>query len=53
VTVQVFGPDGEDVLEASRDLPVERHGTAAADFAADLRDRGAAELIERATEAAE
>jgi hydroxymethylbilane synthase len=53
VTVQVFGPDGEDVIEASRDLPVEQHGTAAAEFAADLRDRGAAELIDRAKEAAE
>jgi hydroxymethylbilane synthase len=52
VTVQVFGPDG-DLVEGSRDLPVERHATTAADFAADLRDRGAAELIQRATEAAE
>ncbi len=51
-TVQVFGPDG-DLVEASRDLPAEQHGTAAAAFAADLRDRGAAELIERATEEAE
>jgi hydroxymethylbilane synthase len=51
VTVQVFGPDGE-LVEGSRDLPVERHATAAAEFAADLRDRGAADLIDRATEAA-
>jgi hydroxymethylbilane synthase len=51
-TVQVFGPDG-DLVEASRDLPVEQHGTAAADFAADLRNRGAADLVERAAEAAE
>jgi hydroxymethylbilane synthase len=52
VTVQVFGPDG-DLVEGSRDLPVEKHATAAAAFAADLRDRGAADLIDRATEAAE
>jgi hydroxymethylbilane synthase len=51
-TVQVFGPDG-DLVKESRDLPVERHATAAVDFASDLRDRGAAELIERAAEAAE
>jgi hydroxymethylbilane synthase len=52
VTVQVFGPDG-DLVDGSRDLPVERHATAAAEFAATLRDRGAAELIEAAAEAAE
>jgi hydroxymethylbilane synthase len=51
-TVQVFGPDGDSIAR-SRDLPVERHATAAAEFAADLREQGAAELIERAAEAAE
>jgi hydroxymethylbilane synthase len=53
VTVQVFGPEGEECVEASRDLPVERHASAAADFAADLHDRGAGELIRQAAEAAE
>jgi hydroxymethylbilane synthase len=53
VTVQVFGPEGEECVEASRDLPVERHASAAADFAADLHDQGAGELIRQAAEAAE
>jgi hydroxymethylbilane synthase len=52
VTAQVFGPDG-DLVEGSRDLPVERHAAAAVEFAASLRERGAAELVERAAEAAE
>ena len=46
---QVLSADGEEVIEASRDLPVDDHARAAAEFAADLRERGAAELIERAT----
>ena len=51
---QVLGPDGEETVEATRDLPVTDHATAAADFAAELRDRGAAELIDAAeTTAAE
>ena len=49
---QVLGPDGEETVEATRDLPVTDHATAAADFAADLRERGAAELIEAAETAA-
>ncbi|WP_152039416.1 hydroxymethylbilane synthase [Salinigranum salinum] len=52
VRAQVFGPDGE-LVEGSRDLPVEKHATAAADFAAALRERGAADLIQRAAEANE
>jgi hydroxymethylbilane synthase len=52
VRAQVFGPDGE-LVEGSRDLPVEKHATAAADFAATLRERGAADLIRRAAEANE
>jgi hydroxymethylbilane synthase len=52
VTVQVFGPDGE-LVSASRDLPVDRHAAAAVDFAGALRDRGAADLIQRAAEDAE
>ena len=42
-----------DVPRTRVETTVERHASAAADFAADLRERGAAELIERATEAAE
>ncbi|RJX51404.1 hydroxymethylbilane synthase [Halonotius pteroides] len=49
---QVRGPDGEETVEATRDLPVTDHAAAAADFAADLRGRGAAELIEAAETAA-
>jgi len=49
---QVLGPDGEETVEATQDLPVTDHATAAADFAADLRERGAAELIEAAETAA-
>jgi len=46
--VQVLGPAGEETVEATRDLSVTDHAAAAADFAADLRERGAAELIEAA-----
>ena len=45
---QVLGPAGEEAVEATRDLSVTDHAAAAADFAADLRERGAAELIEAA-----
>lgn len=48
VDVQVFSQDGEQVIEATRDLPVENHVAAATDLAADLADRGAADLIEAA-----
>jgi hydroxymethylbilane synthase len=46
--VQVLSPDGERVVDATRDLPSERHMTAARDLAAELREEGAAELIEEA-----
>jgi len=46
--VQVLGPEGEETVEATRDLPVTEHAEAAAEFAAELRDRGAAELIDAA-----
>ena len=46
--VQVLGPEGEETVEATRDLPVTDHAEAAADFAAELRERGAAELIDAA-----
>ena len=49
---QVLGPDGAETVAETRDLPVADHATAAAGFAADLRERGAAELIEAAAAAA-
>lgn len=52
-TVAVFDRDGEEAIEASRDLPVERHPQASREFARDLADRGAAELIEAAGREAE
>jgi hydroxymethylbilane synthase len=48
VIVRVLSRDGSEVIEANRDLPVERHAAAAAEFAEDLRERGAADLIEQA-----
>jgi hydroxymethylbilane synthase len=50
---RVLSPDGTESIRDTRDLPVEDHANAAADFAADLADRGAAELVERAREAAD
>jgi hydroxymethylbilane synthase len=44
-TVQTLSTDGEEVVEANRALPVERHVEAARAFAADLADRGAADLV--------
>jgi hydroxymethylbilane synthase len=44
-TVRVQSRDGTDEVAATRELPVERHAEAAVDFAADLADRGAADLI--------
>ena len=49
---QILGPDGTETVEATRDLPATDHATAAAKFAADLRKRGAAELIDAAETAA-
>jgi len=51
--VSVFDRDGEESVAASRDLPVETHAEAAREFARDLADRGAAELIEGARDDAE
>jgi len=48
VTVRVLARDGSEEVAESRDLPVERHPEAARELAADLRERGAAALIERA-----
>jgi len=47
---QILSTDGSEVIEATRDLPVVDHASAAADFAADLRERGAADLIDAARE---
>ncbi|RQG93989.1 hydroxymethylbilane synthase [Natrarchaeobius chitinivorans] len=49
--VSVFDRDGEESVLTTRDLPVETHADAARAFAADLADRGADELIERARKA--
>ncbi|WP_049981764.1 hydroxymethylbilane synthase [Halolamina rubra] len=50
VRAQVLSTDGTEVVAESRDLPIERHAEAAAEFAADLADRGAADLIAAAAE---
>ncbi len=46
--VRVLSQDGTEEIEAARDLPVGRHPEAAREFAEDLADRGAADLIQRA-----
>jgi hydroxymethylbilane synthase len=46
--VRVLDRAGEEEVRASRDLPIERHPKAARAFAADLREEGAATLIEGA-----
>ncbi|MFB6108130.1 MAG: hydroxymethylbilane synthase [Haloplanus sp.] len=51
VRVQVLSLDGTEAVERTADLPVESHVDAAAAMAADLREAGAAELVERAREA--
>jgi hydroxymethylbilane synthase len=53
VTARVLSGDGEREVAGKRDLPVDDHVTAAADFAASLAERGADELISEAREAAE
>jgi hydroxymethylbilane synthase len=53
VTAVVAGLDGSETVAESRELPVERHAEAAAELAADLRGRGAAELVAAAREHAE
>ena len=46
--VQVLSQDGTEEIEATRDLPVERHPEAARELAAELAEEGAADLIRRA-----
>ncbi|WP_313693198.1 hydroxymethylbilane synthase [Halorarum halobium] len=48
VRARILSADGSEEVAANRDLPVRRHADAAAEFAADLRERGAADLIEAA-----
>lgn len=48
VTVRVLSRDGSEEVAETRDIPVERHPDAAREFGADLRDQGAADLIEQA-----
>jgi len=53
VAVQVLSLDGTEVIERTADLPITDHADAAADLAADLREAGAADLIDQAREEAE
>ena len=50
-TVAVHGADGRRTVRDTRDLDVQRHAEAAREFAADLADRGAADLIADAVDA--
>ncbi len=47
-SVRVLSQDGREEVAATRELPVERHAEAASALAADLADRGGADLIEQA-----
>ena len=47
-TARVLSRDGTEEVCETRELPVERHAGAAAEFAADLAAEGAVELVERA-----
>ncbi|QSG14152.1 hydroxymethylbilane synthase [Halapricum desulfuricans] len=52
-TARILSRDGTDEVAATRDLPIHRHPDAAREFAEELREQGAAELIERAVSEAE
>ncbi|PSP72002.1 hydroxymethylbilane synthase [Halobacteriales archaeon QS_3_64_16] len=52
-TVRVQDTTGTEEVSANRDLPVADHPAAASDLAADLRERGAAGLIDAARETQE
>jgi len=52
-TARILSGDGEEEVQASRDLPVDDHANAAAEFADALAERGADDLIAEAREAAE
>ncbi|MEF8881380.1 MAG: hydroxymethylbilane synthase [Halapricum sp.] len=47
---RVLSRDGTEEVSATRDLPVHRHPEAAREFAEDLREQGAAELIDQAVD---
>ena len=47
-TVRVQSRDGTEAVAGTRELPAENHAEAAVDFAADLADRGAVDLIQAA-----
>ena len=49
--VRVLSTDGTEEVSGTRDLPIRDHAGAAASFAADLADRGAADLIAEARKA--
>ncbi|WP_123620472.1 hydroxymethylbilane synthase [Halorubrum sp. CSM-61] len=51
--VRVLSTDGTEEVADTRDLPIRSHAKAAEEFAADLADRGAADLIETAREETE
>jgi hydroxymethylbilane synthase len=51
--VRVLSTDGTEEVADTRDLPIRSHAKAAEAFAADLADRGAADLIATAREEAE
>jgi hydroxymethylbilane synthase len=53
VAAQVFASDGTETVDGSRNLPVDAHADAAAQFANKLADRGADELIAAARVAAD
>ncbi|ELZ45785.1 porphobilinogen deaminase [Halorubrum californiense DSM 19288] len=53
VRARVLSTDGTDEVADTRDLPIRSHATAAAEFAADLADRGADDLIAEAREEAD
>ncbi len=48
--VRVLSTDGTEEVSGTRNLPIRSHAGAAEAFAADLADRGAAAIIERARE---
>jgi hydroxymethylbilane synthase len=50
VTAAVYDEHGEEAVVETRDLPVESHASAAREFAADLREQGAADLVAQARE---
>jgi hydroxymethylbilane synthase len=46
--VRVLSQDGSEEIDMAREIPIENHPEAAAEFADDLASEGAADLIERA-----